>query len=279
MAPAGVVILLPMSEQEQGAAPGVLSELDGSGILRLTLNRPEQRNALTGELATELRARIAEAGPKGARAVVVTGSGSAFCAGADLGGLTAGARNTADRRQILAGYYRAFLDLRELPIPTIAAVNGPAIGAGFNLALVCDLRILAESARLAAPFLRLGIHPGGGCTWMLTRACGSAAAREIILLGDPLDSHRAQQLGLASQVVPDRELAARANEVAARIASLPSRVVRDVKSALALAEDGASFNSLLAIESLAQAESMGTEDAREGWAAFRERRAPQFRDL
>jgi enoyl-CoA hydratase len=275
----GTVILLAMSEQEHGSTPGVLSELDESGILLLTLNRPEQRNALTGELAKELRARIAEAQPRGARVVVVTGSGSAFCAGADLGALTAGARSAAERRQLLVDYYRAFLDLRDLPIPTIAAVNGPAIGAGFNLALACDLRILAEKARMAAPFLRLGIHPGGGCTWMLTRACGSAAAREILLLGEPVESHRAQQLGLAAQVVPDPELTARAHEVALHIASLPSRVVRDLKAALGLAEDGASFDALLAVESLAQAESMGTEDAREGWAAFRERRPPRFRDL
>ena len=267
-----------MSERGNGAAPGVLSELDESGVLRLTLDRPEQRNALTGELARELRTRIAEAEPRGARVVVVTGTGSAFCAGADLGALTAGARTSAERRQILAEYYRAFLDLRDLPIPTIAAVNGPAIGAGFNLALACDLRILAETARLAAPFLRLGIHPGGGCTWMVTRACGSAAAREILLLGQPVDSHRAQQLGLATQVVPDHELAARTQEMALQIASLPSRVVRDLKSALALAEEGTSFDSLLAVESLAQADSMGTEYATEGWAAFRERRPPRFRD-
>ncbi len=267
-----------MTEQEQGAAPGVLSELDDAGVLRLTLNRPEQRNALTGELAEELRARIAEAQPSAARVVVVTGTGSAFCAGADLGALTAGARSAADRRQILAEYYRAFLDLRDLPVPTIAAVNGPAIGAGFNLALVCDLRILAESSRLAAPFLRLGIHPGGGCSWMLTRTCGPAAAREILFLGEPVDSHRALQLGLAAQVVPDHELAARAHEMALRIATLPSRVVRDLKRSLALAEDGATFDSVLAVESLAQAESMGSEDAQEGWAAFRERRPPRFRD-
>lgn len=267
-----------MSEVDPGAAPGVLSELVGRGILKLTLNRPQQRNALTGDLARELRDRIGEAGALGARVVVVSGKGSAFCAGADLGALTAGADSAAARREILADYYRAFLDLRDLPIPTIAAVNGPAIGAGFNLALACDLRLLAESARLAAPFLRLGIHPGGGCSWMLTRICGPAAAREILLLGEPVDSARAQQLGLAAAVVPDQELGRRAEEMASRIADLPARVVRDLKASLGLAEQGSSFEAALAVESLAQAESMGTQDAREGWAAFRERRAPQFRD-
>ncbi len=268
-----------MAEVSPADGTGVRRELLGEGVVRLTLNRPEQRNALTGELARELRRAVAEeAGPGGARVLIVTGAGSAFCAGADLGALTAGAASASERRAILADYYRAFLDLRDLPIPTIAAVNGPAVGAGLNLALACDLRILAAGARLAAPFLRLGIHPGGGCTWMLTRIAGSATARELLLLGEPVLAERALQLGLAAEVVPDDRLLDRSLEVATQLARLPGQVVMDLKMTLNLAESGASFAAVLAVEAQAQSESMGTDDAREGWTAFRERRQPRFRD-
>lgn len=264
-------------ETPQGS--GVTSELSSSGVLVITLRRPEQRNALTAELAAELRAMVAEAATEPlVRVVVVTGAGSAFCAGADLGTLTAGAETPADRRGLLARYYRAFLDLRELPVPTIAAVNGPAIGAGLNLALSCDLRILAEGARLAAPFLRLGIHPGGGCTWLSTRITGTAAARELLLLGRPILAQRALELGLANAVVPPERLVEEALKWAEEIAAYPTFVVRDLKRTLNLAEDGASFEATLAFETAAQGESMGSEDAAEGWSAFRERRPPRFQD-
>ena len=258
---------------------GVSSQLLSSGVVLITLQRPEQRNALTADLAAELRSAVAEAASQAlARVVVVTGAGSAFCAGADLGALTAGAETPAERRGLLAGYYRAFLDLRELPIPTIAAVNGPAVGAGLNLALSCDLRILAEGARLAAPFLRLGIHPGGGCSWLATRIAGTAAARELLLLGRPVLADRALELGLANAVAPPDRLVEEALKWAEEIAAYPRSVVRDLKRTLNLAEDGASFEAALAFETAAQGESMGSEDAAEGWSAFKERRAPRFQD-
>ncbi|HVD04098.1 MAG TPA: enoyl-CoA hydratase/isomerase family protein [Candidatus Dormibacteraeota bacterium] len=266
-----------MSSVESG--PGVQVERAASGVLLLTLNRPDQRNALTRELAAELRARLDEVrSDPTVRALVITGNGSAFCAGADLGALTADAETPAHRRALLSDYYRAFLDLRDLPIPTIAAVNGPAIGAGLNLALCCDLRLLAEGARLAAPFLRLGIHPGGGGTWLLTRIAGTAAAREILFLGHQLTAARAQELGLATAVVSADRLREVALEWAGDVATLPGPVVRDLKRTLNLAESGTSFEATLAFESAAQGESMASDDAKEGWAAFRERRAPRFQD-
>lgn len=266
-----------MSSSE--ATSGVQVERPLSGVLLLTLDRPDQRNALTSDLATELREQLRRArSDPTVRVVVVTGKGSAFCAGADLGALTAGAATPADRRALLSEYYRAFLDLRDLPVPTIAAINGPAVGAGLNLALCCDLRLMAESARLAAPFLRLGIHPGGGGTWLLTRIAGTAAAREILLLGKQLSSQRAVELGLATAVVTAEDLRETALEWGAEIAALPGAVVRDLKRTLNLAEAGASFEATLAFEGAAQGESMGSDDAKEGWAAFRERRAPHFQD-
>jgi enoyl-CoA hydratase/carnithine racemase len=259
--------------------PGVIAELLEPGILRLTLNRPEQRNALTRELAEELRGQLARAGSDPAvRVVVVAGNGSAFCAGADLGSLTRDATTPAERRRFLAEYYRAFLDLRDLAVPTIAAVNGPAIGAGLNLALSCDLRLLAEGARLAAPFLRLGIHPGGGCSWLLTRIAGTASARELLLRGRPVSAQRALEIGLATAVVGADQLKEEAERWARDIATLPGPVVRDLKRTLNLAESGASFEATLAFETAAQGESMGTADAAEGWLAFKERREPKFND-
>ncbi|MHB1526376.1 MAG: enoyl-CoA hydratase/isomerase family protein [Candidatus Dormibacteria bacterium] len=268
-----------MAEADESDGGCLRLERPETGILRLTLNRPQQRNALTAELAAELRAAVAGArADSSVRALIVTGSGAVFCAGADLGALAADAETPARRRAVLADYYRAFLDLRDLPIPTIAAVNGPAIGAGLNLALSCDLRVLSRDARLAAPFLRLGIHPGGGCSWLLTRLGGTAAARELLLLGQPVSADRAFELGLANRVLPGPELAETALEWARSIAALPGPVVRDLKRTLALAEAGASFEATLAFESAVQAESMASQDAAEGWAAFRERREPHFQD-
>ncbi len=268
-----------MTSTLPSTSPGVVAEFLEPGILRLTLDRPEQRNALTRELADELRSHLARAGTDpGVRAVIVAGNGTAFCAGADLGSLTQSATTPAERRRLLADYYRAFLDLRDLAVPTIAAVNGPAIGAGLNLALSCDLRLLAEGARLAAPFLRLGIHPGGGCSWLLTRIAGTASARELLLRGRPVSAQRALEIGLASAVVPADQLKDEAERWARDIAALPGPVVRDVKRTLNLAESGASFEATLAFETAAQGESMGTADAVEGWLAFKERREPRFND-
>lgn len=268
-----------MAEADRGDPQGLRQEPLPGGVLRITLDRPEQRNALSSELAAELRRALAAATASSeVRALVVTGAGSAFCAGADLGALTAGAATQAERRRLLADYYRAFLDLRDLAFPTVAAVNGAAIGAGLNLALCCDFRVLAEDARLGAPFVRLGIHPGGGSTWMLNRIGGSAAARELLLLGEAVSAQRAVELGLATRVVAPDLLQEEALGMAGRLASLPAPVLRDLKRSLALAESGASFESVSAFEWAAQAESMASADAREGWAAFRERREPHFQD-
>jgi enoyl-CoA hydratase len=268
-----------VSPDPHPADDGLRQDRPAEGVLRLTLDRPAQRNALTVQMASELRAAVAGAdSDRSVRVVIVTSSGPAFCAGADLGALGSGAGTLAERRSILAEYYRAFLDLRDLRVPTIAAVHGAAIGAGLNLALCCDLRILSREARLAAPFLKLGIHPGGGCSWLLTRIAGTAAARELLLLGEPVGAERAFQLGLASELVEPEELQKAAVARAVAIALLPGPVVRDLKQTLGLAEAGASFEATLAVESAAQAESMATEDAREGWAAFRERRQPSFHD-
>ena len=260
----------------QQPSQSVRVERPAPGVVRLTLDRPQQRNALTAEMGAALRAAVADVreDPQ-ARCLVVTGAGSAFCSGADLGALGAAGDSWATRRQALRDYYRAFLDIRALPIPSLAAVNGAAVGAGLNLALACDLRLAARGARLAASFVRVGIHPGGGATWFLTRLLGPARTRELLLLGDPVDATRAEALGLVNRVVEADELAAAALEWAGRLAQAPAPVLRDIRQAVELATDQ-SLEAVMAFETAAQAASLMTEDAREGWRAFREKRPPRF---
>jgi len=248
-----------------------------AGVLTLRLDNPARRNALDLEMAAALRSAVATAGSDpSVRCVVITGTGNSFCSGADLGGLIeAGGSNVLLRRELLAAYYRVFLDVRDLDIPTVAAVNGPAIGAGLNLALCCDLRLASESARFGATFVRLGIHPGGGATHLLTRLVGPARAAELVLTGTVLSGAEAVSIGLANRLVPDDLLDSAAFELAAGIASNAPAAVRASKRALRLAIDHP-FSSVLEVEALAQAASQSTEDAVEGWTAFREKRPPRF---
>ncbi|WP_460369184.1 enoyl-CoA hydratase-related protein, partial [Actinocorallia lasiicapitis] len=164
------------------------------GIARVTLNDAERRNILSGELVRELLAAfdVVEADPE-ARAVVVTGAGPAFCAGADLEDLRAATKGDSAGVELV---YEGFLRVARSPLPTIAAVNGPAVGAGFNLALACDVRIIAESAWFDTRFLKIGIHPGGGHTWMLQRLVGPERAAAMVLFGERLKGAEAVAAGL-----------------------------------------------------------------------------------
>jgi enoyl-CoA hydratase len=248
-----------------------------TGVLTLRLDNPARRNALDLDMAAAIRAELAAAREDPTvRCVVVTGTGSSFCSGADLGAvIEQGGGNVLLRRELLAAYYRTFLDVRDLEIPTVAAVNGPAIGAGLNLALCCDLRVASESARFGATFVRIGIHPGGGATHLLTRLVGPARAAEMVLTGTIVEGAAAVAMGLANRLVADDALAAAAAELAARIAANAPAAVRASKRALRLAVDH-DFAAVLEVEALAQAASQSTEDAVEGWTAFREKRAPRF---
>lgn len=245
----------------------------------LTLNAPERRNALDPPLAQALRDAAAELhADRTVRCVAITGAGRAFCSGADLGALKA--QVTAGpmaRRDALSDFYRVFLDIRQLPMPVIAAVNGAAIGAGLNLALCCDIRIAARSARFGAPFVRLGIHPGGGATHMLTRLLGPALAAELLLSGELIDAERAVSLRLVNRVVDDADVVEAATALATTIAANSPQAVRATKRTIALAVD-AGFAATLEAEALAQAITQDSSDAAEGWEAFQQKRAPNFGD-
>ncbi len=191
----------------------------------LTVNDPERRNAVTFEISTALREAVdaAEADPD-VHAVIVTGAGKAFCAGADLSAL--GTATEGGLRKI----YDGFLAVANCALPTIAAVNGAAVGAGLNLALAADVRIAGPAALFDPRFQKLGIHPGGGATWMLQRAIGPQAARASLLFGMRFDAEAAVRHGLALEVADDPVAAAR--ELANGPAGAPREVVLATKASM-----------------------------------------------
>ncbi len=209
----------------------VLLEI-ADGVATLTLNNPDERNTMTAPMVAEIVAamdRIESDSAVGA--LVVTGTAPAFCAGANLGNLA-----EADGES-LGVIYEGFLRIARSPLPTIAAVNGAAVGAGMNLALGCDVRIAAKRAKFDTRFLQLGIHPGGGHTWMLRRIVGPQVTAATVLFGEVLDGAEAQRVGLAYLCVEDADLLAVAHEMAARAASAPRELVIETKKTLAAMAD------------------------------------------
>lgn len=202
----------------------VLTQVDDHVAL-ITVNDPDRRNAVTAESSAALRAAVesAEADP-GVHALILTGAGKAFCAGADL---TALGEATEDGLRVI---YDGFLAVAQCTLPTIAAVNGPAVGAGLNLALAADVRIAGPSAMFDPRFQKLGIHPGGGATWMLQRAIGPQVARAALLFGMRFDADAAVRHGLALEVAEDAVAAARA--LAAGPAAAPRDVVMATKASM-----------------------------------------------
>ena len=198
----------------------------------LTLDDPEKRNALTPPLVTEILAAMdaIDVDPE-VGAVVVTGAAPAFCSGADVRALKAMADGTEEPADVRA-IYSGFLRILDSPLPTIAAVNGSAVGAGVNLALACDLRIAGASAMFDARFLRIGIHPGGGHTWLLDRAVGPQTAAAMNLFGVRIDGARAAEIGLAWECVADDELVEHAVALATRAAEVPRELSTRTKATL-----------------------------------------------
>lgn len=232
------------------------------GVRILTLNDPDRRNAIGPQLRDELAAAVAEvAADQAARALVVAGAGSAFCAGADLPAIFGGPeRSETEIRRDLQHIYRSFLVVAELAIPTIAAVQGPAVGAGLNLAMCCDLRIAGPRASFAATFTRIGLHPGGGCSYFLTRTLGPQRALALLLEGGSLTGEQAVARGIALELADDPVAAAAV--LAGRYAELDPELVRDVKRSVQLA-DTAGLAASLEFESWAQAASATRPEIRE----------------
>src|SRR3954468_9886474 len=189
-------------------APGpLLSQLrlerHPDGVAVLTLDNPDQRNAMSDEMtASWVGAVDSLVGDRSVRAVVVTGEGTAFCSGGNTGWIASEPDASVDYlRTRMMAFYRAWLCIRDLEVPTIAAVNGPAIGAGLCLALACDIRYAAQGARLGAPFVKLGMHPGMAGTFLLPNVVGEAHARDLLLTGRLVGADEALRLGLVSRVI------------------------------------------------------------------------------
>jgi enoyl-CoA hydratase len=244
-------------------------------VTLLTLDLPDRRNAMTAELTAAWVDAIASiAADPSVRAVVVTGEGSAFCSGGDLSWIGESPDLTVMAvRERMLPFYRSWLAVRTLGVPVIAAVNGPAIGAGLCLALACDVRYASPAAVFSAPFLKLGMHPGMAATYLLPEVVGVARARELLLTGRRVEAREAYDIGLVSAVADD--VVAHALEVAEGIAASAPIAVRLTKTALAYAGH-ASIDAALDWEGLAQPLTMTSADLREGLAARAERRTPRF---
>jgi enoyl-CoA hydratase len=220
----------------------VLTEIV-DGVATLTLNSPDERNALSAPMVDEIVAAMDRfEADESVGAVVVTGAPPAFCAGANLGNLA-----EADGES-LGRIYEGFLRIARSPLPTIAAVNGAAVGAGMNLALGCDLRIAARRAKFDTRFMQLGLHPGGGHTWMLRRIAGPQVTMATVVFGEVLDGVEAARVGLAWRCVDDQELLAVAQDLAARAAAAPRELIIATKRTIATMAGVADHSDAVAVE-------------------------------
>lgn len=254
-----------------------LREKSGRRVAVVTLDLPDRRNAMTSEMtASWVRLTAALRADDQLAAVVLTGSGSAFTSGGELSWLVSDpGASVADLRSRMLTYYRSWLAVRDIGVPVIAALNGPAIGAGFALALACDIRYAAEEARLGVPFTALGLHPGMATTWSLPDVAGSAVARDLLLTGRLVDGVEAARLGLVSRALPADEVLPEAIAAAERVAACAPVATR--LTLQALREGGpSSLEQALQWEALAQATTLATEDVLEGVAAATEKRPPRF---
>jgi enoyl-CoA hydratase len=252
-------------------------ERPSEGVALLTLDNPDMRNAMSDEMTASWVAAVDRlAADRSVRAVVVTGEGSAFCSGGNTSWIASEPDASVDRlRARMLPFYRAWLSIRRLEVPTIAAVNGHAIGAGLCLALACDIRYAADGARLGVPFNKLGMHAGMAGTFLLPNVVGPAHARDLLLTGRVVDAEEALRLGLVSRVVPADGFLDEVLETAAGIAATAPIASRLTK--IALADGGhADFESALQWEALAQPMTLATADLQEGIRAAKEKRAPRF---
>lgn len=260
----------------------LLIERDSSDIVTWTLNSPETRNAISDEDMVQAIVDAVDAAnaDETVRVAILTGAGSAFSSGGnvkhmrDKAGMFGG-DPAALRQSYRHGIQRIPRALAGCEIPVIAAVNGPAIGAGCDLVTMCDLRIASTAARFAESFVKVGLVPGDGGAWLLPRAVGMARASEMALTGDAIDAATALEWGLVSQVVEPEELLGAAHALARRVAANPPQVVRMTKRLLREGQSQ-SLDALLELSAAMQATAHHTADHQEAVAAMLEKRPPEF---
>ena len=252
-------------------------ERPSAGVALLVLDNPDMRNAMSDEMTASWVAAIDElAADASVRAVVVTGEGSAFCSGGNTSWIASEPDASVDHlRTRMLAFYRAWLSIRRLEVPTIAAINGAAIGAGLCMALACDLRFAASGAKMGLPFVKLGMHPGMAGTYLLPHVVGEAAAKDLLLTGRIVEGREAQTLGLVSRVMERATFLDEALEVAAGIAATAPIASRLTK--LALADGGhRDVEASLQWEAMAQPITLATADLQEGIRAAQEKRPAVF---
>jgi enoyl-CoA hydratase/carnithine racemase len=255
-------------------------EIDGD-LGTLTLDRPDAFNAMSPELIEELMTAMAWLADQARiRALIITGAGPAFCAGGDVTWFRKGIEDegvdiSADVRRGAEALHAAITDLRRIEVPVIGAINGPAAGAGFSLALACDLRIAAEGAFFAPAYGRIGASPDGGMTYFLPRVVGPAKALELLLNDPNLPAAAALELGIVNEVVPAEELMEHARRRAAKLTKLAPFYVKMAKRLVGVSLEN-SLPEHLQLERHGIADSLGTEDARLGVTAFFSGEKPEF---
>ena len=253
-------------------ADEVLTQRDGA-VLTITFNRPEVYNAFNRELHAALREALTEAADASVRCVVVTGAGKGFCAGQDLkefGEVSASIDESLEQT-----YHPNVRLIRSLEKPVLAAVNGPAAGAGLSFACACDLRVASEAATFVPGFIGIGLVPDAGGTWFIHRLLGFSRAFEWMSSNRRLSATEALEWGLVSEVIPAADFEARVAELAAEWAARPTLAIARTKQLFEHAYD-ATLEAQLALEAKLQQETVGTADFAEGVNAFLEKRAPEF---
>jgi 2-(1,2-epoxy-1,2-dihydrophenyl)acetyl-CoA isomerase len=247
-------------------------------ITTITLNRPDKLNAFVGHMRRDLAEALEHAGSdRGTRVVIITGAGRAFCAGGDIAFMAElmQRRDAEEFSRILGAGRRVILAIRQMTKPVIAAINGPASGAGFNLALACDLRIAANTATFSQSFAKVGLHPDWGGTYFLPRLVTPNKACEMFFLGESIDATEAARLGIVNQVVAPEDLETATMQLAQRLRAAPPIALAAAKHAVYVsqAED---LDEMLRYETEAQLRCFDSDDGHEGVHAFLEKREPKF---
>ena len=252
----------------------VHTDRDDRGVVTITLDRPKTKNALDADDFAALGDALAPLGPDGTRAVLLTGTGGNFCSGADLGSQRED--KPANPVHGMRRVGQTVTALHDCPVPTVAKVDGFAVGAGLNLALGCDLVVATDRARFSEIFPRRGLSIDGGGSWILPRLIGLARAKELAFLGDMITAEEAESLGLINRVVAPEELDAAVDDLVTRLAAGPTLALGLTKKLLNQST-GSTMAEAVEAEAVAQAMNFATADTVEGFRAFLERREPEFK--
>jgi enoyl-CoA hydratase/carnithine racemase len=247
-----------------------------TGVVWLKLNRPSKLNALTEEVGTQFQKAIAQLNEmEDIRSVILTGEGHAFSAGGDIDFLLDRRNHSIEENtKTMKHFYSRYLTLRDLKVPTIAAINGPAVGAGLCVAMACDIRVASKSAKMSVNFVKLGIHPGLAATYFLPKVAGSQVAAYMLMTGAMITGEKAQELGIVLEACEKEDVADRALAIARSIAESSPVAVKAVTSTLRAQADD--LEAAIDREAFVQSQTYAEDDMIEGLQAVREKRKANF---